>query len=64
MKTNKSLTKRVKISKKGKLLARKKGHGHFNAKAKREKQLKQKGLETITIKKKTLNQLVPNKQNG
>ena len=61
MKTNKSLTKRVKITKKGKLLARKKGHGHFNAKQKREKQLGQKGLESITIKNKTLNQLLGNK---
>jgi len=64
MKTNKSFTKRVKVSKKGKLLARKKGHGHFNAKASREKQLSQKGTETIIIKKKTLNQLLPNKQHG
>lgn len=61
MKTNKSLTKRVKLTKKGKLLARKKGHGHFNAKAKREKQLKQKGLHEITIKNKTLNRLLPHK---
>lgn len=33
MKTNKSLTKRLKITKKGKILARKPGQNHFNARA-------------------------------
>ncbi len=33
MKTNKSYTKRIRVTKKGKLIARKPGHGHFNAKA-------------------------------
>ncbi len=32
MKTNKSYTKRLKITKKGKLLGRKAGQNHFNAK--------------------------------
>lgn len=32
MKTNKSYTKRLKITKKGKILARKTGQNHFNAK--------------------------------
>ena len=32
MKTNKSITKRFKITKNGKIKARGKGHGHFNAK--------------------------------
>ena len=32
MKTNKSYTKRLKVTKKGKILARKPGQCHFNAK--------------------------------
>lgn len=39
MKTNKSLTKRIKITKNGKLKIRKPGFNHFNAKQKRTKQL-------------------------
>ncbi|MBI2610750.1 50S ribosomal protein L35 [Candidatus Kaiserbacteria bacterium] len=32
MKTNKSFTKRVRVTRKGKILARVPGHNHFNAK--------------------------------
>jgi len=32
MKTNKSYTKRIRVTKKGKLIARKSGQNHFNAK--------------------------------
>jgi len=32
MKTNKSFTKRLKVTKNGKILARKSGQNHFNAK--------------------------------
>lgn len=39
MKTNKSLTKRIKVTKTGKLKARKPGFNHFNAKQSRTKQL-------------------------
>jgi len=39
MKTNKSLSKRLKITGTGKLMARVAGQNHFNAKAKRTKQL-------------------------
>ncbi|MSR87612.1 MAG: hypothetical protein EXS69_00370 [Candidatus Zambryskibacteria bacterium] len=35
MKTNKSYSKRIKITKKGKLLTRKSGQNHFNAKENR-----------------------------
>lgn len=31
LKTNKSYTKRIKITRKGKLVARSSGHNHFNA---------------------------------
>ncbi|NNM83673.1 hypothetical protein HKL94_00420 [Candidatus Parcubacteria bacterium] len=33
MKTNKSYTKRIRVTRNGKLLARAKGQNHFNAKA-------------------------------
>jgi ribosomal protein L35 len=32
MKTNKSFTKRLRVSKKGKVISRTPGHNHFNAK--------------------------------
>ena len=38
-KTNKSVLKRVKITKKGKLLTRKPGQNHFNSRTARIKQL-------------------------
>lgn len=43
MKTNKSYAKRVKVTKAGKVLVRKPGHNHFNAKESRSLQLKKKG---------------------
>ncbi len=39
MKTNKSFLKRLKITKNGKIIGRKPGLNHFNAKAPRRKQL-------------------------
>jgi ribosomal protein L35 len=40
IKTNKSLTKRLKVTKNGKILSRAPGFNHFNAKQSRTKQLK------------------------
>jgi ribosomal protein L35 len=42
MKTNKSLAKRIKITKTGKLKARKPGFNHFNSRQTRRKQLQGK----------------------
>lgn len=42
MKTNKSFAKRVKVTKNGKVLVRKAGINHFNAKESRSAQLKKK----------------------
>ena len=42
MKTNKSYTKRLKLTKSGKLLARKTGQNHFNSKERRRSQLAKK----------------------
>ena len=40
MKTNKSFTKRLKVTRRGKVIARKPGQNHFNAKESRNTQLK------------------------
>lgn len=46
MKTNKSIAKRLKVTAGGKLVARKAGFNHFNAKQSRTKQLNgRKGVE-------------------
>jgi len=42
MKTNKSYTKRLKVTRSGKLLARKPGQDHFNAKESGEERLRGK----------------------
>jgi len=39
MKTNKSFSKRLRVTRTGKILARKPGQNHFNAKARRTRQL-------------------------
>lgn len=39
MKTNKSITKRLKVTKNGKVVGRKAGQNHFNAKESRSTQL-------------------------
>ena len=41
-KTNKSFSKRLKVTKNGKIIARKTGQNHFNAKESRSSQLKKK----------------------
>lgn len=39
MKTNKSFSKRLKVTRRGKIVARKPGQNHFNAKEKRSTQM-------------------------
>lgn len=53
MKTNKSYTKRLKITKNGKILSRKAGQNHFNAREKRRTQ--------ISVKKKMIATAFSNK---
>lgn len=60
MKTNKSFAKRLKVTRKGKILARKAGHNHFNAKAPRSKQLNNKGTQIMKIKNKTASNVLSN----
>jgi ribosomal protein L35 len=52
MKTNKSFTKRIKVTKNGKLVARKAGQNHFNAKEGGRSQLKRNRTLAIIMKNK------------
>ncbi|MDD2934914.1 MAG: hypothetical protein PHX25_00370 [Candidatus Pacebacteria bacterium] len=53
MKTNKSYKKRIKVSKNGKLVTRKIGQGHFNAKASGTTNLKKRRASSITMTNKS-----------
>ena len=58
IKTNKSYSKRLKVTKSGKVLARKGGKNHFNAKESRSTQMKNKKLATFRIKNKPASHLL------
>lgn len=48
MKTNKSFTKRMRVTRTGKILARKPGQDHFNAKERgRTKGVKKRGVQLV-----------------
>jgi len=59
MKTNKSYSKRLKVTKNGKIIARKPGFNHFNAKQSRNKQLAGKRGQNFVIKNKARSYLMP-----
>lgn len=59
-KTNKSLKKRLTVTKRRKVLARKSGKGHFNAKQKRTKQLRGRKRQDFKIGEKDLGRFLPN----
>ncbi len=48
MKTNKAFTKRLKVSRNGKITARKAGQNHFNAKESRNTQLNQNRTQSLS----------------
>lgn len=58
-KTNKSFAKRLKITKSGKILARKPNQNHFRAKKSRKKELGAKRWEVFVLPKKELKQQMP-----
>lgn len=60
IKTNKSLTKRLKVTKSGKILSRAPGFNHFNAKQSRTKQLSGKKMNTQTLSNKNKRTYLPN----
>ncbi len=61
MKTNKSFSKRLKITKNGKIMARKPGLNHFNAKMTRTSELNKKRQQKISLSSKTIQRFLPNK---
>jgi ribosomal protein L35 len=60
MKTNKSYTKRLRVTKNGKILSRKSGQNHFNAKESRSSQLNKKRSMTLELKPKDRARFLPN----
>lgn len=60
IKTNKSLTKRLKVTKNGKILARAPGFNHFNAKQSRTKQLGGRKMNVQTLSNKNIRTYLPN----
>jgi len=60
MKTNKSYTKRIKVTKNGKLLVRKKGQNHFNAKASGDTGLKKRRTVTFSMTNKNKSRFLNN----
>lgn len=59
MKTHKSLLKRLRITKNGKILARKPGLNHFNAKTRRSRQLAGKRAQPFAMTGKEKSQFLP-----
>jgi ribosomal protein L35 len=59
MKTNNSYLKRLKVTKTGKVISRKAGKCHFNAKESRSSQLGGKRMATFTIKRGDLSRYLP-----
>jgi ribosomal protein L35 len=60
MKTNKSYNKRLKVTKNGKIKARKPGQNHFNAKASRNKQLDKRRTVDFAMSNKARRQFIQN----
>ena len=59
MKTNKSFSKRLKVTKNGKVIARKAGFNHFNARQSRTTQLAGRKGQIFVIKNKPKSHLMP-----
>ena len=59
MKTTKSLLKRLKITKNGKILGRKPGFNHFNAKQSRTKQLAGRKTRPFKMSNKEKSRFLP-----
>ncbi len=59
-KTNKSFSKRLKVTKAGKVLARRGGKNHFNAKARRSSQMAGKRLAEFHLTRNQIGHMMPN----
>jgi ribosomal protein L35 len=60
MKTNKSYTKRIKVTKNGKLIARKAGQNHFNSRQTGRQRLNRNRTQTITMSARARNRFLAN----
>jgi ribosomal protein L35 len=60
MKTNKSFTKRLKVTRNGKIIARKPGQNHFNAKQSGAKRLARKRTVSLKLGKRITRRFLPN----
>ncbi len=60
MKTNKSYTKRLRLTKNGKIVARKPGQNHFNAKESRQSHMDRNRDNSITLSNKDRGRFLPN----
>jgi len=58
MKTNKAFSKRIRVTRRGKLIARKPGQNHFNAKESRNKQMSQRRTQNIILTKKVMQRYI------
>lgn len=59
MKTNKSYTKRLRVTRSGKIVARKPGQNHFNAKESRSAQLDKARATTFRMNAKARGRFLP-----
>ncbi len=59
MKTNKSFSKRLKVSKNGKITARKAGQNHFNAKESRRTQMNKRRTQRVHMSNKAIARFLP-----
>ncbi|MBI2618132.1 50S ribosomal protein L35 [Candidatus Kaiserbacteria bacterium] len=59
MKTNKSYTKRLKVTKNGKLIARRPGQNHFNAKDSSKSRMHKHRSQEIILKHKNRGRFIP-----
>lgn len=59
MKTNKSFAKRIRVTKNGKILSRKAGQNHFNAKESRSKQQNKKRMLKVLFSNKAKARFLP-----
>jgi ribosomal protein L35 len=58
MKTNKAFTKRLKITRTGKIVARKAGQNHFNAKEGRSSQLNRRRSQNLSLSKQVMQRYI------
>ncbi len=61
MKTNKSFSKRIRVTKNGKLVVRKPGQNHFNAKMSGNQKMAQKRSALLSMTNKQKSRFLPNK---